>query len=144
MKISEIKVSSLQDLDKACAGLLPLLTGKDLWLLNGQMGAGKTTLAGKIVKSLGGAWSNSPTYAIHQEYRCGNLIVDHLDLYRLKSLEEFEGTGLFDLFLKDQGLILVEWAEKFPLNAFFQKWKPLEIHLSLLSDDSRLMKVNRV
>lgn len=144
MKIIESDVSSLLDLEKATSRLLNLKTGKDLWLLNGPMGVGKTTLVGMIVKELGGAWSNSPTYAIHQEYRIAGLIVDHLDLYRLNSFEEFEGTGLLDLFLKDQGLIIVEWAEKLSLGQLIRSWNTLEINLKLGFNDSRELSVKRL
>ena len=131
--------SSLIDMKKIAPELLKLRRGRDLWLLNGPMGAGKTTLASGVVHELGGAWANSPTYAIHQEYVCGPVVVDHLDLYRLNSMEEFLGTGLEDLFLKSQGLILVEWASRISFESLGQGWECLSIDLEIAGDGRRVI-----
>jgi tRNA threonylcarbamoyladenosine biosynthesis protein TsaE len=80
-------------------------------LLIGNLGAGKTTLAKGIVKGLGAAAPeevSSPTFTLIHEYGP----VYHVDLYRLEDARQAAALGLDDLF--DQGIVLVEWGERFP------------------------------
>lgn len=84
-------------------------------LMNGNLGAGKTTLAKGIVKGLGAAEESevsSPTFTLIQEY--GSPVrVYHIDLYRLDEARELATLGLEEVF--DSGaVVLVEWADKFP------------------------------
>ncbi len=84
--------------------------------LNGDLGAGKTTVARALTKSLGcSRLANSPTYAIFQVYQGPNFPVLHGDFYRLGSLAEVYDLGFEDLLAEhSSGLVLIEWAEKFP------------------------------
>ncbi len=91
--------------------LAPELSG--VVLLIGDLGAGKTTLAKGIVEGSGAAEVeavSSPTYTLIHEY-AGN--VHHVDLYRLDEEREVARLGLEELFDRG-GLILLEWAERFP------------------------------
>lgn len=77
--------------------------------LSGDLGAGKTTFSKYFLKALGIAETvKSPTYTIIESYETPELVVDHIDLYRI--YEE----DLYDLgFLEnDQGMWLIEWPEK--------------------------------
>ena len=80
--------------------------------LIGDLGAGKTTLAQSIIAGLGyqGAVT-SPTYTLVQEYATDTVLVQHLDLYRLKEPEELEFLGLIDLW-HENSLFIVEWPDK--------------------------------
>lgn len=82
--------------------------------LVGTLGAGKTTLAAAITTGAGSDdLVTSPTFTLVHEYRGGHLPVFHLDFYRLESEHELVGLGWDDL-LDANGLILVEWADRFP------------------------------
>lgn len=82
--------------------------------LVGTLGAGKTTLAAAITEGTGSDDPvTSPTFTLVHEYRGGKLPVFHLDFYRLESEHELVGLGWDDL-LDANGLILVEWADRFP------------------------------
>lgn len=84
-----------------------------LVLLIGNLGAGKTTLTKGIVQGLGVADPDevsSPTFTLIHEYGGG---VFHIDLYRLESDREFATLGLEELLDREDGVVLVEWGERF-------------------------------
>lgn len=102
---------------------------KQIVFLEGDLGVGKTTLVQLILKELGITENvKSPTYTLIEPYQTplGQKIY-HIDLYRLRDINELEHLGLNDL-LTEPALIFVEWPEK--LTAY--KIKPdLKIKLSL-------------
>jgi len=91
------------------------LPPRQVVLLIGQLGAGKTTLAKGIVKGLGAAEPDevsSPTFTLIHEYG-GDGRVYHIDLYRLDEPREVATLGLDDLFDR-RAIVLIEWGERFP------------------------------
>jgi len=83
----------------------------DLFLLSGNLGAGKTTLTQGIARGLGSQENAlSPTFVLMRELK-GRLPLYHIDLYRLDRLEEISDLGLDD-YLYGNGLCVIEWAEK--------------------------------
>ena len=81
-------------------------------LLEGDLGAGKTTFARALLKALGvGERIKSPTYSLIESYRVGDLYAHHLDLYRIADADELEWLGLPDL-LESNSLLLIEWPER--------------------------------
>lgn len=76
--------------------------------LNGDLGAGKTTLTKSIGKALGVKKTiSSPTFTILKIYQ-GNLPLYHIDAYRLEGLDQDLG---FEEMLEGDGVAIVEWGE---------------------------------
>lgn len=80
--------------------------------LEGELGAGKTTLAQAICRGLGiGEDVTSPTFALVNEYPTKDTTVYHLDLYRLHGPEDLTNVGWDDIINSGQ-IILIEWPER--------------------------------
>jgi tRNA threonylcarbamoyladenosine biosynthesis protein TsaE len=81
-------------------------------LIRGELGSGKTTLVRGAARALGVEDPvTSPTFSIGHRYRAGELIVAHLDLYRLAGLE-LEDPGLLADYLGPGRIAFVEWPEQ--------------------------------
>lgn len=80
--------------------------------LEGDLGAGKTTLARAFLRALGVTGAvRSPTYTLIERYPVPSGELAHLDLYRIADPGELEFLGLDDL-AADARLWLVEWPER--------------------------------
>lgn len=82
--------------------------------LNGNLGAGKTTLTRGFARALGVDEStvSSPTYVLHQIYPTNQgWLIHHFDVYRLEDSGQFEDLGVGEIF-DSGGVCLVEWADK--------------------------------
>lgn len=83
----------------------------DVFLLVGNLGAGKTCLTQGIARGLGiDEYTASPSFVIVREYR-GRLPMYHMDLYRLENVAEITDLGLDDYFF-GAGVSVVEWADR--------------------------------
>src|SRR5579871_6510515 len=122
--------------------------------LSGELGSGKTTLTKGIVAGLGAAEEEdvtSPTFTLVHVYGddgrrsaagadsgAPKNVVYHGDLYRIESFHDFETLGLEDAF-STPAVMILEWSEKFPLQA---PWPQVRLKLEHLGGDSRRITVD--
>jgi tRNA threonylcarbamoyladenosine biosynthesis protein TsaE len=131
--------SSLNELPEIAEWLIQIGNGYDIWLFNGEMGVGKTTLIKEICTALGVKdVVSSPTYSIVNEYLTSNdNVIYHFDFYRILHEEEAYDIGA-DEYLDSSNLCLIEWPSKIPS---LIPSKYLEIELSLGENNDRVIEV---
>ena len=106
--------------------------------LVGDLGAGKTLFTQGFARGLGVMEEvTSPTFALMNQY-CGRLPVTHFDLYRLEREEELDEIGFYEFAEPSGGVVLIEWADKFP-DALPKPHIRLEIERGDTEDERRLM-----
>jgi tRNA threonylcarbamoyladenosine biosynthesis protein TsaE len=136
-------ISNLSDSYELFFEQLETVVGaQKIWLLDGPMGAGKTTFVrmyGQYKKFIEPV--SSPTFSIVNEYRnnAGDIFY-HFDFYRIKSEREAYEIGVEDYFYSDN-ICLIEWGSLIPSLLPEQYVK---ITFEVQSDQSRLLKVSIV
>lgn len=105
-------VPTVSDLPALAISLLDELNGRKTIAFHGQMGAGKTTFVQAILRAMGLEHAEgSPTYALVNVYESPFYgTVNHMDLFRLKNLEEAYDIGLEEMLYGNQ-LNLIEWPD---------------------------------
>lgn len=137
----EYLVKSVEDTQKLAKFLAKFLEEEDVILLDGDLGAGKTTFTQSLAKALGiEEVVNSPTFSIVNEYEFNKGVLYHFDLYRIEEAEELFDIGFEEYFLKE-GIIIIEWAEKF-INEIPQPW--LKIYIIKEDENSRIFKITGI
>jgi tRNA threonylcarbamoyl adenosine modification protein YjeE len=110
-----IEVVDEEGTARVARALAAVLARGDTVLLEGDLGAGKTTFARSVAYGLGLSEDEavtSPTFALVHEYECGSVTLLHADLYRLAHPDELFDLGLEDV-LGTSAIALVEWGERF-------------------------------
>jgi tRNA threonylcarbamoyladenosine biosynthesis protein TsaE len=113
MSIRELALpdeAATQRLAKALADALPADASGWSVLLQGELGAGKSTFARAMIRRMGHQGPvPSPTYTLVEPYEVPRGTIYHVDLYRILDPEELEFLGWSDW---QDGLLLLEWPER--------------------------------
>ncbi|MCE7065733.1 tRNA (adenosine(37)-N6)-threonylcarbamoyltransferase complex ATPase subunit type 1 TsaE [Dyadobacter sp. CY326] len=131
----------LEELGRVSSELLQIGKDTPVWLFEGHMGAGKTTLIKALCNQLGvKSHVQSPTFSLVNEYEAGGKLVYHFDFYRIKDETEALDMGVEEYF--DSGYFcFVEWPGKieslWPLNY-------LLVHMEADESGMRTLAVKRV
>lgn len=106
----EFKLNKIEDWQKVVDEILPQLQ-HNIFLLKGNLGAGKTTFTQFLLKKLGSNDEvSSPTYAIVNEYHSPKGKIFHFDLYRMKNIDEVYDIGMEE-YLDNAFLCIIEWPQ---------------------------------
>lgn len=125
----KLSLADLTDTRRFAVVFAAMLRNGDVVLLDGEMGAGKTTTTKLIAEAIGVVDDvTSPTYTLVHTYSGGRLTLHHADLYRLKSTAEIDDLGLEEM-LSAGGVLLIEWGA--PAGELF----PAHVFVSLSIDD---------
>ena len=109
-----MKIESFEEKDTFSIGyeLGQKAKSGQIFLLDGDLGVGKTVFTKGFAKGLGiDEAITSPTFTILQEYDEGRLSLYHFDVYRIGDVEEMDELGYEGYFYGD-GICLIEWASR--------------------------------
>ena len=113
------------------------LSGQELILLSGEMGAGKTEMVRTLGQFFGISEIASPTYSLHHQMQNKKIKIDHFDLFRIKNSVDLETSGLWEILEAQDSVVIIEWPNQvadfhWPLN------RPrIEIEIKKISQDER-------
>ncbi len=137
------KIFSLEELPKI-ADFFISLNDSRVFCFRGDLGTGKTTLIKAIASRLGvpEASLSSPTFGIINIYETTDVKIYHIDLYRIRSVEEVLNLGLEEILREAetflQTYVFIEWfAVSEPLLG-----KYYEVSLEIISDKERAMEIS--
>ena len=136
-------INDLKETIKFAKKFSKILKGGEVVLLNGDLGAGKTTFTKAVLKSLGVKDEvTSPTFTIMREYNGKKFKIYHFDMYRLTSGQEAKEFGLEDyIYSKNRdSVVFIEWPENIKdiLVGDF-----LKVNISILDDNRRKFDIIR-
>lgn len=141
----EITSHSTEETKKLAQQIASELKGGSVLALYGELGAGKTTFTRFLVEALD--FDNrvqSPTFVISRIYqKVGNNEinrVNHIDLYRIVTLEEVQDLGLHEYFDEEDAITVLEWPE---IVEEFLPEKTLRIYFTVGENDSRKILIKK-
>ena len=121
-----------------CEELTADFSEKQILLLQGPVGVGKTHFVKALLESLGFDEAHSPTFSLINHYHSKKISqIYHVDLYRLNGDEDLESTGFWDLFGHEKALVLIEWPERMNVDLLPMDWKISTLQISFTFNEKR-------
>lgn len=121
---------TLNSLPKKAAEISKILKGGEVLALFGNLGAGKTTFTQYLAKHLGiKVRVTSPTFVLMNAFPAKlpkskkNIILLHLDLYRIKNFKEAKALGITEMWQRPDTVTVIEWADKIEKHLPPKTWK---------------------
>ena len=125
---------TLDEIDDVAKSLINEINDVNLVFFKGELGSGKTTLIKSILKNLGVKENiTSPTFSIVNQYHISNRLINHFDLYRIKSSTELDVIG-FEEYLQSEGVCFIEWPE-IAMSKIVDNY--IEIYIKLIDEKTR-------
>jgi tRNA threonylcarbamoyladenosine biosynthesis protein TsaE len=137
----EIQVRDIRELPDAAKQLLAFSSAEKVFLFEGNMGAGKTTLVKAICDILSvGDKASSPTYSLVNEYESPHGKIFHFDFFRIKDETEAYDLG-FEEYLYSGNYCFIEWPEKIA-NLWPESY--IEVVIDQAEDQKRTITARKV
>lgn len=134
---------SVRDTERVAAELARTLRGGEVIALQGDLGAGKTQFTRGLVLGLGGDGRavSSPTFVLLNVYDAPKLKIFHLDAYRVRGAEDFDGIGFGELLEQPAGVVVVEWPER--VEELLPATRRIDVRITTLSPRARRIEIAR-
>ena len=139
------QILDLRELEKLSTNLCKYISVGDIYLFQGELGAGKTTFIRLLINNLfvlnnlpKPSSITSPTFPILITYELNSSQIYHYDLYRVKSLKELEELDFYENL--NNNITFIEWPEmliNLPLNKNYYL-----INLDMISETKRKININ--
>lgn len=132
-------IYKLSELEKASNFVLKNVN-HDIILITGEVGTGKTTLIKEYCKLIGVEETvNSPTYTLINEYQNKRGKIVHMDLYRVKDINEINELGLFEYL--ENNIVIIEWPNII-LKMIDIKYSM--INITFINEKERKLSINNI
>ena len=141
LAVEEIFIQNLKTFRDWMSHWVSGLQSKHLLLLSGPMGVGKTQFVRFLVEALeeregrSGDKVFSPSFTIHNLYKVGQILISHVDLYRLKVEEELYSVGFSDIFQSSCVIVVIEWSEHLSESFFPLDWRVTKIRMEIVEEE---------
>ena len=137
--------TDLKQLETIAKKLAKHSSFNDIYLLNGELGAGKTTFARFFINSIFDInlikrpnSIKSPSFPIMINYPVQNFEIFHYDLYRLKNMKELQELDIIENL--NENITLIEWPQliinSFDINNYFF------INIEMISTNKRMIEIS--
>lgn len=135
----KFKIKSIKEINDVARQFIEKMGNRKVFLFNGKMGAGKTTLIKAICEEMGVQETvNSPTFSIINEYEAANgEIIYHFDCYRIKNIEEALNIGVEE-YLYSGNYCFIEWSENI---APLLPDDAVDVNITEQSDGTRIVEI---
>lgn len=128
--VFQIQTDDLVDVAQIVQKMKPYLLNGTVFLLDGDLGSGKTTFVSCLMNDYGFKDSSSPTYSLINTYNTSSgQKITHVDLYRLTDDEDIDSSGFWDIFSDHNRIIFIEWASKVDSSLWPLDWKIFQIEI---------------
>ncbi len=116
------------------------LKGGEVVLLNGQLGAGKTTFSKGLALGLGVKETiTSPTFTLLNVYESGRLNLYHFDMYRLSEESDLD-YGFDEYYGEKDSVCLIEWSK----GNYYNRAKVIVVDIEYIDDNKRRIEIYEV
>lgn len=135
-----IFIEKAEQINQAASEFIKEMGDRKVFLMNGNMGAGKTTFIKAICENMGVSETvNSPTFSIVNEYETADhRIIYHFDCYRLNNIKEALDLGAEE-YLYSGNLCFLEWSENI---APLLPSSAIEVHIEEIENGIRKVTIN--
>ena len=132
----KVKSKSYLDTYNLASKLAHLVKGGDIILLNGDLGAGKTTFVKGFAKETGVSENvTSPTFTLLKTYKANNFTIVHVDAYRLDG-DYFDE---LDDYINDENVVFIEWSNCLASQQLINNH--LAINIKYISKNQRMFEI---